>query len=71
VAHLLGFLDALQIEKVHLVGNSFGGGLSVAMAARHPDRVERLVLMGSVGVEFPITEGLEGCVPRGGVGRFS
>lgn len=57
--HLVGFLDALDLPAVHLVGNSFGGGLALALAARHPERVKRLVLMGSVGVEFPITEGLE------------
>lgn len=59
VDHLVGFLDALEIKKAHFVGNSFGGGLSVAMAARYPERVDRLVLMGSVGVSFPITAGLE------------
>lgn len=59
IDHLIGFLDAMDIEKAHLVGNSFGGGLSVALAARHPERVDRLVLMGSVGVSFPITAGLE------------
>lgn len=57
--HLLGFLDALDLERVNLVGNSFGGGLALALAARHPERVERLVLMGSAGLSFPITEGLD------------
>jgi pimeloyl-ACP methyl ester carboxylesterase len=58
-AHLLGFLDALGIERTSLVGNSFGGGLALRFAARHPDRVDRLVLMGSVGVPFEITPGLD------------
>ncbi|HEX2545981.1 MAG TPA: alpha/beta fold hydrolase [Ramlibacter sp.] len=57
--HLVGFLDALGLQKVHIVGNSFGGALALALAARHPDRVDRLVLMGSTGVEFPLTEGLD------------
>ncbi len=35
-----------------------GGALALAIAAERPDLVERLVLMGSVGVQFPITEGL-------------
>lgn len=56
---LLGFADALGLERFSLVGNSFGGGLALAFAAAHPDRVDRLVLMGSVGVSFPITEGLD------------
>jgi pimeloyl-ACP methyl ester carboxylesterase len=41
------------------VGNSFGGALALRLAARYPDRVDRLVLMGSVGVPFPITDGLD------------
>lgn len=56
---ILGFLDAVGIERASLVGNSFGGGLSLAFANRHPERVDRLVLMGSVGVSFPITYGLD------------
>ncbi len=59
LSHLVGFLDALGLERVSLVGNSFGGALALAMAVRHPHRVARLVLMGSVGLDFPITPGLE------------
>lgn len=59
VAHAIGVLDALGVEQADIVGNSFGGGLALALAIRHPERVRRLVLMGSVGVSFPITEGLE------------
>ncbi|MAO25869.1 MAG: 2-hydroxy-6-oxo-2,4-heptadienoate hydrolase [Roseovarius sp.] len=59
VAHAIGVMDALDLEKVDLVGNSFGGGLALALAIEHPERVRRLVLMGSVGVSFPITEGLD------------
>ena len=47
VSHILGFMDALGIEKAHVVGNSFGGGLALALAIRAPQRVDRLVLMGS------------------------
>ena len=59
VDQVLGLLDALDVEKASVVGNSFGGAIALRLAARHPDRVERLVLMGSVGVPFPITAGLE------------
>jgi 2-hydroxy-6-oxo-octa-2,4-dienoate hydrolase len=54
-----GFLMALGLDRVSLVGNSFGGGLAIAFADRWPERVHRLVLMGSVGVSFPITDGLD------------
>lgn len=59
VSHIIGFMDALGIEQAHLVGNSFGGGLALALAIRAPQRVNRLVLMGSAGVSFPITDGLD------------
>ena len=47
VRQAVGLLDALGIERTDLVGNSFGGGLSLALAIAHPERVRRLVLMGS------------------------
>jgi 2-hydroxy-6-oxo-octa-2,4-dienoate hydrolase len=56
---LVGFLDALGIERASLVGNSFGGAIALQVASQHPERVNRLALMGSVGVPFPITEGLD------------
>lgn len=58
VKHLIAFLDALGLEKVSLVGNSFGGSLSLAAAARHPERFERLVLMGTPCGKFTMTPGL-------------
>lgn len=59
VAQAIGLLDALDIEQTDLVGNSFGGALSLALAIRHPGRVRRLVLMGAAGVEFTITPALD------------
>ena len=59
VAQAIGLLDALGLEQADVVGNSFGGALALAMAIRHPQRVRRLVLMGSVGVPFDITEDLD------------
>jgi pimeloyl-ACP methyl ester carboxylesterase len=56
---VVGLMDTLDIEKASLVGNSFGGAIALRIATQHPDRVDKLVLMGSMGVEFPITEGLE------------
>jgi 2-hydroxy-6-oxo-octa-2,4-dienoate hydrolase len=58
VRHLLGFLDAVGVEKASLVGNSFGGSLALAAAARHPERFERLVLMGTPCGKFAMTQGL-------------
>jgi pimeloyl-ACP methyl ester carboxylesterase len=55
----VGLMDTLGIEKAHLVGNSFGGAIALRIAAQHPERVGKLVLMGSMGVPFEITEGLD------------
>ena len=57
--HLMGFLDALDLQRVSIVGNSFGGSLALALATAAPERVDRLVLMGSVGVPFDLTPGLD------------
>jgi pimeloyl-ACP methyl ester carboxylesterase len=56
---IVGLMDTLELPKAHLVGNSFGGAIALRVASQHPDRVGKLVLMGSMGVPFPITEGLE------------
>ena len=59
VQQAVDLLDTLGIEQADLVGNSFGGALALALAIKHPQRVRRLVLMGSVGVPFAITPGLD------------
>jgi 2-hydroxy-6-oxonona-2,4-dienedioate hydrolase len=42
--HLIGLLDALDIPRAHLSGESLGGWVTAWTAAFHPDRVGRLVL---------------------------
>lgn len=59
VDQVLGFLDALDLKRVTLVGNSFGGAVALRFAAMYPERLNQLVLMGSVGVPFRITEALD------------
>ncbi|MBN9474730.1 MAG: 2-hydroxy-6-oxo-6-phenylhexa-2,4-dienoate hydrolase [Bordetella sp. SCN 67-23] len=43
---LKGMMDALGIDKAHLVGNSMGAHSAVAFALAHPKRAGKLVLMG-------------------------
>jgi 2-hydroxymuconate-semialdehyde hydrolase len=43
-AMMLGFLDALDIRRTHVVGHDHGGALAQLLAAEHPERVDRLVL---------------------------
>jgi pimeloyl-ACP methyl ester carboxylesterase len=47
---VLRFLDELGVERVHLVGHSHGGRVAVCMAAEHPERVGRLLLVDAAGV---------------------
>lgn len=59
LAHAVDLLDTLGVEHASVVGNSFGGAMALRLASRYAARIDRLVLMGSVGVPFPITEGLD------------
>lgn len=43
-------LDALSIPSAHVIGNSLGGAVALRLALDHPDRVDRLVLMGPGGI---------------------
>lgn len=47
VGDLIEVLDALQLDEVFLVGNSMGGGLAIDAALLYPDRVMRVLLLGS------------------------
>ncbi|SDR99503.1 alpha/beta fold hydrolase [Pseudomonas oryzae] len=45
-----GLMDALDIDRAHLIGNSMGGGSALAFAVEFPERLSRLILMGAGGV---------------------
>lgn len=44
---LVGLMDALGLPKASLVGHSTGGAIGQVIAARHPQRIDRLVLYGT------------------------
>ena len=44
-ADTIGVLDALGIDRAHIVGASMGGMIAQHMAAQHPQRVSALTLM--------------------------
>ena len=46
------FLATVSDEPVDVIGHSMGGAIAAVLAARHPERVRRLVLMDSGGVRF-------------------
>lgn len=51
VEHYLKLFDAMGLKTVNLVGFSFGGRLAAEFAARHADRVEKLVLVAPAGLD--------------------
>jgi abhydrolase domain-containing protein 6 len=46
---LASLLDELEIRRVHLVGNSMGGGIALRFASDFPTRAASMTLIGSVG----------------------
>lgn len=48
------FLDHLDISSALFVGNSMGGAVAAELAAREPERVRRMVLMGSGGLSVGV-----------------
>ena len=50
---LVGFLDALELPRVHLVGHSMGGYVGRELARLVPDRVASLTLLASAGLGTP------------------
>lgn len=44
-------LDAIGVSRYTLIGNSLGGAIAIGFALKHPDCVEKLVLMAPGGVE--------------------
>jgi pimeloyl-ACP methyl ester carboxylesterase len=58
IRHVVDFLDALEIEKAHFVGNSMGGLVAMHIARLHPTRVDKLILMGAPNPGMTPTAGL-------------
>jgi pyruvate dehydrogenase E2 component (dihydrolipoamide acetyltransferase) len=59
-------LDALGLERVHLVGHSLGGAVAIALAARRPQRIASLTLIAAAGLGPEINSAfIEGFVRAG------
>lgn len=48
------FMDHLGVDSAVFVGNSMGGAVAAELAALHPERVQRMALMGSGGLSVGI-----------------
>ncbi len=51
---VLGLMDALGLERVDVAGWSMGGWVAMKVASDRPERVRRLVLIDSAGLEFDV-----------------
>jgi len=51
---LLKFMDALNIQKASLVGQSMGGGTCILFAVQHRNRVNKMILVSSTGMPNPL-----------------
>ena len=51
VGTLIEFLEAVGVKRCTLVGNSLGGAISIKTALDRPGLVEKLVMMGTGGIE--------------------
>ena len=53
VYHYLDVLDALELERPHVVGASFGGWIAAELAVHSPHRIGSLTLLSAAGLRIP------------------
>ncbi len=69
---VLRTLDELNIDQVHVVGNSLGGWIAMEIAAAHPDRVRSLTALAPAGLWLtPYTSRIPGSAPTRFLARGS
>lgn len=50
---VIDYLNANNLERVFLIGHSFGGRISLILGADYPDRIHKIALSNAAGVKFP------------------
>lgn len=65
VERIASFIGALNIDKLHLIGNSMGGHIAALYAARYPQQVQTLALLANAGVNAPQQSELLARLTRG------
>lgn len=52
---IIGLMDYLQLDKIIVGGHSFGGLLSIYLAANYPERISKVILLDAGGKMHPKT----------------
>ncbi len=52
---IIAYLDQSGLERVDLLGHSFGGRISIRLASKYPERVRGLILINSHGLKVPLS----------------
>jgi 2-hydroxymuconate-semialdehyde hydrolase len=66
-------IESLQITKVHILGVSYGGAIALNLAARYPEKVDRIISIEGNGIKHQIVpyEPLKGLLGWPVVGELS
>lgn len=54
---ILQFMDALEIKKASLIGHSQAGAMAVGLALDHPERISKIVILGTGSLLPPLPDG--------------
>ncbi len=63
---ILQLMEALEINQAHLVGHSQAGGMAVSLALDHPQRVSKVITLGTGSILPPLSEERKQAGPREG-----
>ena len=53
VFHYLELFDVLKLDRFNLLGSDLGGWIAAEIAVRHPEKINKLSLVGAVGLFIP------------------
>jgi pimeloyl-ACP methyl ester carboxylesterase len=56
---MVQFLDAIEVENAIIAGHSIGAWIALRLTIAHPERVERLIVVDSLGVDTPEAPAVE------------
>lgn len=48
---IIKFLEKEKLQKIHLIGHSFGGRIAITLAANFPEKIKKLILVDSAGIK--------------------